>query len=528
MMNSHFANKLNPEGNLLRRFNVGDALHRSALRYPSRPAITFEGEAISYQKLDQWANQVAHWLRSQALGTQDVITSLSLNHPRLAALWMGASRIGAVYCPINPMLPPHDIRSTLERVRARALFVDDALSASAEQVDWQAGPCITLESSHAPWKSWDETIGQTSGDYVETAVSSEAVSTLLFTSGTESTPKGVMNTHANWYAALLSIFSDLDMNRRQEVMLALPLFHVAGLYVLFGTLSAGAKGYLARRIVPADLLQAVTQYQITWLCLPATVFIGLLHDPSLHPDKLASLKRCIVFQYIPTTPLAKWKALLPHADWSTYWGQSELTPLGASMPPEEFWSRTDDPDSIGLAHLPVELRLVDNRDHDVLPGQTGEIVVRSPAVMAGYFEDPVRTAESFRNGWHHTQDVAYQDSDGFIHFVDRKKDMIKCGGENVSSQKVEEAIAAIPGVREVAVFGVPDPYWIEAVTAAVVLEDGANMTAEAVKDACTNRLARFEVPKAIYFVSTLPKNPTGKILKRDLINQFTSTHPEKA
>ncbi len=509
------------ELNLLQRFNVADALHRSALRYPGRTAITFEGANVSYRDLDGWANQVSRYLIDRGVGPGDVIAALSLNHPRLVALWMGTARIGAIYCPINPMLPPHEIAATLKRVRAQGFFVDDALSPAVEQMESPELLRIGIESPQPGWQSWDATIGQAPAHYVESEVSSEAVSTLLFTSGTESTPKGVMNTHLNWYAALLSMLSDLSMNRHQKVMLALPLFHVAGLYVLFGTLSAGAHGFLLRRIVPKVILQDVDHFQLTWACLPATVFIGLLKEPALQSSSLQSLTRCIVFQYIPTKPLRVWKAKLPHAQWSTYWGQSELTPLGAFMPPEEFWDRTDTPDPIGLAHLPVELKLVDANDQPVPPGQSGEIVVRSPAVMAGYFEDAGRTSEAFRHGWHHTGDVAYQDEDGFIHFVDRKKAIIKCGGENVSSQKVEEAIASLDGVAEVAVIGIPDPYWIEAVVAVVVPDTQNELSGESIIQILKGRLAHFEVPKAIHFVEALPKNPSGKILKRDLIVQFT-------
>ena len=510
----------NLELNLLRRFNVADALHRSALRYPHRIALTFEDTEVSYQELDGWANQVSQYFLNHGVKSGDVVAALSLNHPRLVALWMGAARMGAVYCPINPMLPAKDIATTLQRVRAKMFFVDNAMLTGVADIQSPNLMRIALESPQHGWQSWDDTIAQEPIDYVEAHVSSEAVSTLLFTSGTESAPKGVMNTHANWYAALLSMLSDLEMNRHQKVMLALPLFHVAGLYVLFGTISSGAQGFLMRRIIPKELLQDIDRYQLTWACLPATVFIGLLAQPELSSASLKSLKRCVVFQYIPTTPLNAWKAKLPHVEWSTYWGQSELTPLGASMPPEEFWSRTDEPDPIGLPHLPVELKLVDAEDKEVPRGQPGEIVVRSPAVMAGYFEDTVRTAEAFRHGWHHTGDVAYQDDDGFIHFVDRKKGIIKCGGENVSSQKVEEAIASVPGVAEVAVIGIPDPYWIEAVVAVVVLRPDAEVTADAITAVCKTRLARFEVPKAIHFVDALPKNPSGKILKRDLVLQF--------
>jgi fatty-acyl-CoA synthase len=180
------------------------------------------------------------------------------------------------------------------------------------------------------------------------------------------------------------------------------------------------------------------------------------------------------------------------------------------------------PDPIGTQHMPLELRIVDDQMNDVEAGKPGEIVVRGPSVTPGYFEDPAANEELFRGGWHHTGDVAYRDEHGWLYFLDRKKDMIKTGGENVSSQEVEEAIAQYPGVGEVAVIGLPDPYWIEKVVACVVPMPGVQLTEQELLAHARSRLANFRVPKQIFIMKEFPKNPSGKVLKRILRQQLSS------
>jgi fatty-acyl-CoA synthase len=207
---------------------------------------------------------------------------------------------------------------------------------------------------------------------------------------------------------------------------------------------------------------------------------------------------------------------VPHAQWVNAWGQTETTALGSSTPSTELGHMLAAPDPIGIEHLPLELRIVDAQMNDVAPASPGEIVLRGPSITPGYFEDPEANDALFEGGWHHTGDIAYRDASGCLYFLDRKKDMIKSGGENVASQEVEEAIAQHPGVGEVAVIGLPDPYWIEKVVACVVPLAGAHIDEEELLAHARSRLASFKIPKQIVILGDFPKNPSGKILKRVL------------
>jgi fatty-acyl-CoA synthase len=257
------------------------------------------------------------------------------------------------------------------------------------------------------------------------------------------------------------------------------------------------------------------------IALPATVWVGLLQMPDIDSADLGCLKRLIVFQYLPTPVFQRWREMAPQAQWINAWGQTETTALGSSTPASEIWHMLSAPDPIGVEHLPLELRIVDEQMNDVPRGTPGEMVLRGPSITSGYFEDPEANEDLFRGGWHHTGDIAYRDTSGCIYFVDRKKDMIKSGGENVASQEVEEAIAQHPAVGEVAVIGLPDPYWIEKVVACVVPLAGAQITEEELMAHARARLANFKVPKQIVILEEFPKNPSGKIMKRVLRKQLS-------
>ena len=508
------------ERNLLRRFNVGDVLHRSAVRAPEQTALRFEGQEISYGALAERANRIGNLLSERGLGSGDVVAFLGLNTPEYVATWFGAAAIGAVLLPLNAMLRGRELLDALRRAHARALIVEQALwplfgpdtaELAAIPVRLFLGDSAALPDGFAPLAAAMEAADSA---YPERVVDTEAPCTLLFTSGTESTPKGVVNTHLNWHAALLSSLADLEITRRQRPLLALPLFHVAGLYVLLATIASGATGVLLRRIDGAAALSAIEKEGVTYLVLPATAYLGLLQVPGIEGRDFSTLQFCVAFQYLPGEGLARLRALVPTAHWIGYWGQSELTPLGASTPPGEIFAKTERADPIGRSHLPLEVRLVNDQDQPVKAGEVGEIVVRGPSVMLGYFEDEERTEQAFRGGWHHTGDLGAMDSDGFLYFVDRVKDVIKTGGENVSSQEVEEVIARHPAVAEVSVIGIPDPYWIEAVAAVVVARK--EVSEQDILEHCRAHLASFKVPKTVHIVSELPKSASGKILKREL------------
>jgi fatty-acyl-CoA synthase len=262
------------------------------------------------------------------------------------------------------------------------------------------------------------------------------------------------------------------------------------------------------------VLAAVEAERVTSLFCPPTVWIALLRSPEFDRRDLSSLvKGYYGASIMPVAVVEELSRRLPGMALFNFYGQTEMSALALALSPEDQLRR---PGSAGTAVLNSETRLVDDLGEPVGPGVEGEIVHRSPHATAGYWNDPEKTAEAFRDGWFHSGDLGVADADGYITIVDRKKDVIKTGGENVASREVEEVLYQHPAVAEVAVFGVPDPRWIEAVAAAVVARDGQPVDPDELVAFCRERLAGFKTPRRVVVVDALPKNASGKILKREL------------
>ncbi len=499
------------EYNLIHRFNVGDALRRSAVRSPQQRALHFAGRDVSYAELDALANRVARLLMANGVGRGDSVAIFSMNSPEYVATFFGCARIGASLVPINLMFTADDVDYVLEKTRVKALLAEPMFLSKVNRK-----PAVLVQMDH----SFREMLETYDGAPVEKFVASEDTSLIVFTSGTTARPKGVVLTHLNLHAYLLATFTEHGVDRTLRYLLSLPMFHIAGLVQSFACLASGCDSVVLQLPKPEPILQAIVTHKINVMALPATVWVGLASVPGIEAADLSSLKRLFVFQYLPTPVFNHWRKMAPQAEWANVWGQTETSAIGSSTPPADLERMLAAPDPIGIQHMPLELRIVDEEMKDVEDGKPGEIVVRGPSVTPGYFEDPAANQELFRGGWHHTGDVAYRDEHGWLYFLDRKKDMIKTGGENVSSQEVEEAIAQCPGVAEVAVVGLPDPYWIEKVVACVVPMPGVQLTEQDLLAHARSRLASFRVPKQIFVMRELPKNPSGKVLKRILRQQL--------
>lgn len=499
------------EYNLIHRFNVGDALRRSAARSPQQRAIHFQGRDLTYADLDALANRVARLLAAGGIRRGDAVAIFAMNSPEYVATFFACAMIGAVLVPINLMFTAEDVDYVLEKTRVKAILVEPVFLPKVSR-----GPSLR-------WVMDDQfrtALAAQDGKPLDLVVDHEDPLLVVFTSGTTARPKGVVLTHLNLYAYLLSAYAEFGLDRSRRYLLALPMFHIAGLVNMFSCYASACDSVIIPLPKPEPIVHAITVHRINTVALPATVWVGLLQTPGIDAADLSSLTHPFVFQYLPTPVFQRWRQLAPQAEWVNCWGQTETTALGSSTPAADLGRMLSAPDPIGMQHLTLELRIVDDEMKDVEPGKPGEIVMRGPCVTPGYFEDPEANQALFRGGWHHTGDVAYRDGHGCLYFLDRKKDMIKSGGENVSSQEVEEAISQHPGVAEVAVIGLPDPYWIEKVVACVVPMAGAEPSEEELLTYARSRLASFKVPKQIHVISEFPKNPTGKVLKRVLRQRF--------
>ena len=437
-------------------------------------------------------------------------------------------KIGAIITPVNWMLKGEEIRYIIDHAEAKAFFVEDSLIPNVTGIrdalkTVRTFGAIHLTGTDVPegWMNledlWRETYPATEP---EVEINHDDVATLLYTSGTEAAPKGVMNTHMNFVSTIPSALAD-TLIQRDEVMLGgIPLYHVAGMWMFTACTALGALTLLEYIPDLGEILELTQEEKVTRWCWPTTVYINLPNMPGFEDYDLTSLRVCQIFgSPAPPALLERWRKVSPGMIFMNNYGQTEMTPLGSTISGTELDER---PDSVGRSMLPVELKIVGPDDKELPRGEVGEIVARGPNIMLGYYKEEEKTAQTQRNGWHHTGDLGRMDEEGYLYFVDRLKDMIKTGGENVASADVEVALFRHPKIADVSIIGMPDEVWGEAITAVVVPAPGESLNEEAVIAWSKENMARYKVPKRVVIVDELPRNPSGKVLKRDLRKKYSA------
>jgi fatty-acyl-CoA synthase len=499
-----------------RRHALGDLLRRSARRDPGKTAIVFGSLRQSYAELDAAVNGTANALAARGVRHGDRIALFSHNSHGFVVASLALARLGAIMVPINFMLGANEVRFILEHSGTTGMIAEDALVPVAEQAGAPEALRVVI-GAHDGWEPLDALTGDPAEPGVE--VADDDVIAITYTSGTESRPKGAMLTSRSLIAQFVSCIVDGEMAADDVEVHPMPLYHCAQLYCfLMPGLYLGATNVVLPGADPGGILAAIEREGATKLFCPPTVWIGLLRHPEFETRDLSSLRKGYYgASAMPVEVLREIAARLPEVRLFNFYGQTEMAPMATLLRPEDQLRKAG---SAGKAAINVETRVVGEDDEPLPAGQVGEIVHRSPHAMLGYWNDPEKTAETFRGGWFHSGDLGVLDDEGYLSVVDRKKDMIKTGGENVASREVEETMYAHPAVKEVAIFGVTHPRWIEAVTAAVVLREGTSATPDELVAFCRERLAPFKVPKRIVFLDELPKNASGKILKRELRAAF--------
>jgi fatty-acyl-CoA synthase len=506
----------------LRRQTLGDLLHRSAMRTPRKLAIACGETCWSYAEFDRMCDRVAAGLAGRGIGKGDRVAILARNSHAFAALRFALARLGAVLVPINFMLKADEAAYILRHAGARMLATDSGLAelaraAAAQDTAVRELVWLPSEEPGTPAEGMItfDALAASDAPPPEVELGGTDLLQIVYTSGTESAPKGAMLTHDAVLWQYVSCVVDASIASGDLALHALPLYHCAQLDVFLGpSIYVGATNVITAKPVPENLLPLIARHRISSFFAPPTVWIALLRSPLFDQTDLSSLaKGYYGASIMPVEVLREIARRLPDVKLWNLYGQTEIAPLATMLGPDDQLRK---PGSCGRAVLNVETRVVDDALRDVAPGAIGEIVHRSPQLLAGYFHDDERTQAVFEGGWFHSGDLATIDDEGFITVVDRKKDMIKSGGENVASREVEEAIYRLPQVSEVAVIGLPHPRWVEAVTAVVVVKSGQALDEAALLAHCNAHLASFKAPKRAVFVDALPKNPSGKLLKREL------------
>lgn len=535
------------QSHVMRRMCVGDLLSRSAQKSAKKEALVYSYKGtittrLTLGEMNQKVNRFANALTELGIKKGDRVAIISHNCPQYAIYLYALAKTGAWVTPLNFTLRGKEITELINHAQPVAFIVEDELADNVTKLQ-QDMPSVKhyiminlAGKKQLPerWLDFNQLCSEKYSDdepYFE--VNGDDVMTLMYTSGTEAMPKGVMNTHANWHSTIMSGVIDLHLLAGDTIINSIPLYHVAGVNLLIGSLSVGTRVIMHHEPSPAEILQLVQNEKVTFLVYPPTVFTNILKLPIPNIEEFmrksfSSVRIAVLFGApIAGASMRRLVEILPNVYWMNYYGQSELTPLGAILQHpdvlrkfKESEERFGGAEPIGPPHTMVEMKVVDENMNEVPPGTVGEMVARSPSVMLGYYKEPKKTREIFKGGWLHTGDLAIMDEEHYFYFVDRKKDVVKSGGENVSTVEVESLIFNHPKVADATIVGLPHPRWIEAVTAFVVPKPGESITEEEIIQFCKQNLAGYKVPKKVVVLDEIPKNPSGKVLKKDIRNQF--------
>jgi fatty-acyl-CoA synthase len=504
----------------LQQDTIGAALGRTARKFRNKIALVFEDRQWSFENLDQAAGNVAAALLNSGCKPGDRVATYGHNSDGYILAWLGCARAGLVHVPINFGLFGDELGYIIRHADARVILTDAGkLEAVAALTDF---PNVKMIGTFTGGSDFDIlTIALARADHsVDADVNGNQLAQIQYTSGTTSAPKGAMMQHKAILSEYMSCIHALDYAADDRALAALPLYHTAQMQAFFmPQMLAGTCTYLINGPSALNVFQMVSQHKLNSFFAPPTVWINLLRHPEFDSFDLNSLQKIYYGASIMPGPILEELALrLPNAALYNVYGQSEIGPVATVLSPTEHRDR---PASAGRPVLNVETRIVDTKMNDVALGEQGEIVHRSPQLLSGYWQQPDETEAAFEGGWFHSGDVGYQDGEGYIYISDRLRDVINTGGVLVAGREVEDALFAHPAVSEVAVIGLPDALWIEAITAVVVLKQDMVASEEELIAFVRGSIAKHKVPKSVTFVSDLPRNASGKILKRELRTKFS-------
>jgi long-chain acyl-CoA synthetase len=489
--------------------NFANQLQVAAAEDPERPAVKLDDLVLNYQTLDAAAARAAGLLRAKGVQAGDRVGMQLPNVPYFPIVYFGALRLGAVVVPMNPLLKDREVAYHLSDSGAGLIVgwhdFEEPARAGSEQA---SADCIVVVPGE-----FEQLLADSDAvdDVAECADGDPAV--IIYTSGTTGTPKGATLTHANLTAGA-DVARDLVNAGPDSVAIGtLPLFHVFGMNSIMNvTVRARGLMTLVPRFEPGNVLEVIERDRATVFGGVPTMYGALLHHPDRERHDFSSLDLCVSGgAALPVEVLRGFDEAFGCKVLEGY-GLSETTGMASFNPPD----RERKPGSIGVPIGGTEMKVVDDQDNEVPQGEPGEIVMRGPFVMSGYWNRDEATEQVTRGGWFHTGDIATVDEDGYFFIVDRKKDLIIRGGYNVYPREIEEVLYGHPAVREAAVIGVPHDSLGEEVGAAVVLKDGESAATEELRDYMKQKVAAYKYPRVIWLMDELPKGPTGKVLKREI------------
>jgi acyl-CoA synthetase (AMP-forming)/AMP-acid ligase II len=499
---------------------------RSAHKHHDKVAlVSHEGEKRTYRQLHTLSNGFANGLARLGIKKGDHIAILSLNCIEQLIAFFGILKIGGVVVPINTRLAEPEMEWIMDHADAVALIYsmdfEKQMKRLRPRLKGVNRYVIIGEGPPEDTLSFQEVLESGGEEDPPTEVFGDDVAFLLYTAGTTGKPKGALLTHNGFIWNCVNWVHEGVYREDDRCLQAFPLYHVAAIGSVLTYLYLGGTIYLKKAFDPRDCMETIEQERITrWAAAP-TIFNMLLQVPGI--EKYDTRSVTLIGSgaaVMPSETQRRLGEIFPKAEIFDTYGMTEASGGITTLAPEDFHRKVA---CVGKEHISVEIRVVDEKDRDVPPGTVGEVLFRGPNVMRGYYKDPASTEEALRGGWMHTGDLARLDEEGFLYIVDRKKDMIITGGENVYPREIEEVLYAHPEILEAAVIGLPDPAWGERIHAVVALKEGQSLTEQEIIDYCKAHIASFKKPKSVEFVDRLPRSPAGKVLKRILRERRAGT-----
>ena len=507
--------------------NVGTLLTKSARTFPENLAIAHGFKKLTYAQFNLRANRLANALYKLGIKQGENIALLQYNYPEMLESMFACFKAGCSAVPINFRLHPNEFSFIIDHSDAKAVIVspefNEAIISIRERIP-NARHLITLSGAEGELLDYEKMLMAESDQFTDAEVQPDNLAWLFYTSGTTGMPKGAMLTHRNLLAMTMNFYADIcpGFGPDDVILHAAPLSHGSGLYALPNIAKGAANIILESKSFDPELVyKTIQNYRVTNMFAAPTMIKLMVDSPAMGKydhssmkalnyggapmlvenlkEAMAKLGPCLV-QLFGQAESPMTITYLPHRDHVLEGASEQMKRLA----------------STGFQRTDVEVKIFDSKDKELPSGEMGEIVTRSDLVMKGYWRNPEATADTIKNGWLHTGDMGYMDESGYLFIMDRSKDMIISGGENVYPREIEEVLVQHPAVREVAVIGIPDPKWGEAIKAVVSIVQGKSVTEEELISFCKENIASFKKPKSLDFMDELPKNNYGKILKREL------------
>ncbi len=512
---------------------IDDLLDRAAQAFGERCAVVADDERLSYAELLDRVERLATGLQALGVEPGERVAILDKNGPRYLELYFALPRIGAVAVPLNYRLAVPELAFIMKDSNATTLFFGSEYAATVATLQSQVPSltrCVALDGAIAGALPFEELLAPSGARVGRSERQPDTVFLQMYTSGTTGHPKGALLTHDNLIANTLTALAERDYTSADRYLHVAPLYHIADLELFFGMTFACAANVLLREFRPERVLEIIEKERVTVSFLVPAMINALLEHPSFDAHDTSSL-RLIVYggSSIPEDRLRGALTRLS-CKLAQGYGLTETSPLLCVLPSEDHvldGPRARRIRSCGRPAHNVEVKIFDDRDVECPAEQVGEIVARGRNIMHGYYKRPEATAEALRGGWFHTGDLGFRDADGYIYIVDRKKDMIITGAENVYPREVEEVLYTHPAVLEAAVIGVPSERWGETIKAVVVVRSGGSVSERELIDYARERLAHYKAPTSIDFAAALPRNPSGKVLKKLLREPYWQGHTRR-